>query len=331
MIPTTRRTLAGAACLALLVPLVAGAQTTSEDDPASNEGALFLLLPVGAKAVSLARAMTAMDGPESVFWNPAGLGGLSGSQVVLVRGEHFAGQATAASALLSRPGLGTLGFTYFLLDAGEQEQRDADNNFTGTLTVRNHLGIASAAAELSRSVSVGLSLKFIQFRRSCRGICLDEGTTATTYALDAGFLARPGDALRIGGMVAHVGPRYQVLNAEQADPLPWRARLAVAYDVLDAILDREELGGWLAVEVQDRVLDPGSRSVFLGAELTAGTTEALFLRAGYGIGEFDQDDGASVGLGLRYQGFDLAIAKSLAVSTLTGESEPIHVTLSYVF
>ena len=320
----------GLALAALLVPAGALCQTGS-DDPPSNEGALFLLLPVGAKAVSLARAMTAMDGPESVFWNPAGLGGLAGSQVVLVRGEHFAGQATAASGLLSRPGVGALGLTYFLLDAGEQDVTDIDGNYLGTLTVRNHLGVASAAAEVSPALSMGLSFKFIQFRRSCRGLCPDEGTTATTYALDAGFLARPNEGLRVGGMIAHVGPRYQILNVEQADPLPWRMRLAVAYDVLGAALDREALGGWLTIEIQDRILDPGRESVFLGAELTAGATDALFLRAGYGIAEFDQDDGASVGLGLRFQGIDLGIAKSLSVSSLTGESEPIHVTLSYVF
>ena len=95
--------------------------------------------------------------------------------------------------------------------------------------------------------------------------------------------------------------------------------------------DDEELGGWLSVEVQDRLLNPGSLSLYLGTELTAGVAEAIFLRAGYVLGDLDQEDGARVGLGFRYERFDLSIAKSLAVSTLTGETEPVHVTFSIRF
>jgi hypothetical protein len=42
----------------------------------------------------------------------------------------------------------------------------------------------------------------------------------------------------------------------------------------------------------------------------------------------DPEDGARVGLGVRYERLDLSIAKSLAVSGLTGETEPVHVTFS---
>jgi hypothetical protein len=129
-------------------------------------------------------------------------------------------------------------------------------------------------------------------------------------------------------MLAHIGPRLQVLNADQADPLPARVRLAFAYNLIALVTDDEELGGWLAVEVQDRLRELGSLSLYLGAELTAGVSEALFLRTGYVLGDLDQEDGARVGLGFRYERFDLSIAKSLAVSTLTGETEPVHVTFS---
>jgi hypothetical protein len=45
----------------------------------------------------------------------------------------------------------------------------------------------------------------------------------------------------------------------------------------------------------------------------------------------DPEDAARVGLGIRYEAFDLSIAKSLAVSSLTGETEPVHVTFSIAF
>ena len=169
--------------------------------------------------------------------------------------------------------------------------------------------------------------------KSCRGICPDKGTTATTWAVDAGLQLEPsGDVpLRFGAMVAHLGPRLQVLNAEQADPLPTRVRVGASYDVLAEVLTRDDVKGWLSLEVQDRLRDPGAISVYLGSELAAGGPDALYLRAGYVIGDLDQEQGARVGLGLRYERFDLAIAKSLAVSTLTGETEPVHVSFSIIF
>jgi hypothetical protein len=305
----------------------------------AGEGAPFLLLPVGAKAVSLGRAMTAVRGAEGAFWNPAGLTGLDRSQVVLFRGDQIAGTATALSTLLSRPGVGTIGASYLLLDVGDQDLTDGSGNFLGTISVRNHLGVLSAAANLLDGLSAGVSFKVVQFRLSCRGSqCPDEGTTATTYAFDVGAQAEPMARLRLGAMLAHVGPSLRVLNAEQADPLPARFRVAAAYDVVDALTGSEDFGGWLSVEVQDRLRDPGVPSLYFGAELTAGQVDALSLRAGYVISDLldkiqgaDPEDAARVGLGIRYDAFDLSIAKSLAVSSLTGETEPVHVTFSIGF
>lgn len=295
------------------------------------EGALFLLLPVGARGVSLGRAMTWVEGAEGAFWNPAGLAAVSRSQGVLFRGDHVAGAATALTGIWARPGVGSLGASYFLLDAGDIDQTDEFGNFTGTITIRNHLGIVSGATRIGSRAAAGVNLKVIRFQLACRGICADEGTTATTYAVDLGVQGQPTDRLRLGVMAAHLGPSLQVLNAEQADPLPARLRVAAAYNVVAAFTDTEQLRGWLAVEVEDRLRSFGSPSFYAGTELTAGAEDALSLRAGWVWSDLDQEDGGRVGLGLRYERFDLSIAKSLAVSSLTGETEPVHVTFSIGF
>jgi hypothetical protein len=197
--------------------------------------------------------------------------------------------------------------------------------------VRNHLGVVSAATRILDRVNAGVSFKVVQFRTQCRGtFCPDVGTTATSYAMDAGLQVSPSPRLRLAAMVAHLGPAMQVLNAEQADPLPTRVRVAVAYNLVDAISEKDDLSGWVAVEVQDRLRDPGNLSLYVGGELTAGTTDAMYLRAGYVVGDQERD-GTRVGLGLRYERFDLSIAKSLATSVLTTESEPVHVTFSIRF
>lgn len=321
------------ALLLLLTVSGVGTAAAQDADPSSTEGALFLLLPVGAQGVSLGRAMTAMTGIESAFWNPAGLAAVDQSRATLFRGDHAVGTATAFSLVGARPGVGALGVSYLLLDVGDQDLRDGSGNVLGTLTVRNHLAIATAAATVADRITAGVNFKVVQFRYSCRGICPDAGTTATSYALDAGVQLRPSATLplRLGAMIAHVGPDFQVFNAEQADPLPARIRVAAAYDLVGALVDQEGVGGWVALEVQDRLNGEGSPSLYVGTELTAGETEALFLRAGYVTGDLDQENGARVGLGFRYERFDLAIAKSLSVSTLTGETEPVHVTFSIVF
>jgi hypothetical protein len=282
--------------------------------------------------------MTTVRGNESAFWNPAGLDGVRRSRFVLFRGDQVAGTATAASVLVAREGTGTLGASYLLLDVGEVDQTDEFGNVTGTITVRNHLGVISGAATLLPGLSVGVSFKMIQFRLSCRGDCQDAGTTATSYAFDIGAQAEPIERLRLGAMVAHVGPKLQVKNQAQADPLPSRLRVAASYDIIDLLTEREEIGGWIAVEVQDRLRDPGSPSLYLGTEFTAGRQDALSLRAGYVLADpldkiegADPEDGARVGLGIRFERLDLSIAKSLAVSNVTGETEPVHVTFAIAF
>lgn len=316
------------ACAILCLAQPVAAQEEADD---RAEGALFLLLPVGAQGVALGRAMTWVEGAEGAFWNPAGLAGARRSQGVLFRGDHVAGTATAVTGLWVKPGMGTLGASYLLLDAGDIDQTDEFGNYTGTITIRNHLGVISAASRVTETFSAGVSLKIVRFQLACRGICANEGTTATTYALDAGIQALPIEQVRVGAMIAHLGPSLQVLNAEQADPLPSRIRVAAAYNVVAAITDTDDLRGWLAVEVEDRLRNLGSLSYYVGLELTAGQTDALSLRAGHVWSDLQQEEGGRVGLGLRYERFDLSIAKSLAVSTLTGETEPVHVTFSIGF
>tara|TARA_B110000438_G_scaffold96707_1_gene95863 strand:- start:172 stop:855 length:684 start_codon:yes stop_codon:yes gene_type:complete len=227
--------------------------------------------------------------------------------------------------------VGALGASYFLLDAGQIDQTDEFGNYTGTITIRNHLGILSGATRIGSRLSAGVNLKVIRFQLACRGICGDEGTMATTYAIDAGIQGTPTETLRLGAMVAHLGPSLQVLNAEQADPLPSRLRVAAAYNVIATFTETDELRGWVAVEVEDRLRDIGSPSLYVGSELIAGGSEALSLRAGWVFSDLNQEDGGRVGLGLLYERFNLSIAKSLAVSSLTGETEPVHVTFSIGF
>lgn len=322
--------LAGA--VAVAVTLVLGAAAPAAGQGTAQEGGLFLLLPTGARGVALGRAMTAMTGPETVWWNPAGLAGETQGRFQVHRGEDLAGDATSLTGQFVKAGLGVLAVSYQLTDVGDQIYTDDQQNELGVISNRNHVGIVSLASRLVGGLAAGVNLKLVQQRFTCRGQC-DPGVTATSVVVDAGvqWAGLFDLPLRLGAAVAHAGPRIQFFNEEQADPLPTRVRLAAAYDVARHFVDTPELQAVLTVEREDRWKDGGSAATYIGAELGAGSQQALFVRAGYVFGGELQLDGAAVGVGLRYDRIDLGIAKSLATTTLAGESEPVQVTLGVLF
>lgn len=318
---------------AALTPAALMGQAEDANVGPPNEGALFLLLPVGAQGVSLGRAMTAVPGSESAFWNPAGLAGMEENRLVVFRGDHLVGEATAISTLLSHQPIGVFGLSYQLLDVGEQDLTDRQGNVLGTINVRSHIGVASVATRLADWLDAGVNFKVVQFNLSCRGQCPDVGVRSTGWAVDAGIQARPFKAvpLRVGAMFAHLGPDFQVVNADQADPLPTRIRVSAGYEVLGHFVDSSDLTLWLNFEVEDRWSEPGETpSYYFGTEFVAGQGDILFVRAGFQEGEIVQSDGFAVGVGIRYQRFELGLAKNLAGS-ITGETEPIFVSFGLNF
>ena len=139
--------------LVILLALVTSGHVVGQDtppEPSPPEGALFLLLPVGAEGVSLGRAMTAVTSPEAAFWNPAGLASLSQSEFLVMRGDPLAGVSTAISWLMVRQPLGILGLSYHLLDGGQQNLVDDLQNVRGTISIRSQVGIVSVATPLAR-------------------------------------------------------------------------------------------------------------------------------------------------------------------------------------
>ena len=314
-------------------PAILG-QDAADVSAGSSEGALFLLIPVGARGVGLGRAVTALEGPEGAFWNPAGLARHEGRSFLLYKGDDLIAESTAVSFLMGSSEYGTLGLAYQLLDFGDQQQTGPGGEVLGTLSFRNHLGVLSAATTFADDVSLGVNLKLVQLRESCRGQCTTSGVTATTFAVDVGFQAAPFEStpLRVAAMVAHLGPRLQVVNAEQADPLPSRIRLSAAYEILDRWREDDEVRAWTIVEVEDRWADVGDQpSVYLGAEFSIGSEETVSARAGYVFGDLSQNDGPAVGFGLSLDRFELALGKSLAASPLAGNAEPVHISFGLRF
>lgn len=318
--------------VAVLLALVALSASTPAklNGQVREEGALFILLPIGAQGVGLARAMTAVSGNGSAFWNPAGVAGIGATRAAIFRGDHIAGTVTGASILLSKGGAGVLGISYALLDSGTQDLTDDQGTVLGTISVRGHQGIVTAGIPLGSRIRLGGNLKWVQFRQSCRGQCPDIGVLATAYAADVGAQMEPfgGQPLTIGVMVAHLGSPLRIRGSNQSNPLPLRLRVGAAY-LFSWDLAEEEIRLRLLTEVEERPRDPGDPSLFVGSEFEAGSEDRVYVRGGYIFGSGSQVDGAGVGFGIRYENFQFDIARSLARGGPALEREPMHFTLGF--
>ena len=325
-------TVGGLALSVIVTPCSVLAQDPDPPGQVTQEGALFLLLPVGAQAIGVARATTALPSAEGAFWNPAGLASVDRSQVLVYHGNHLTGNGTGFSALFARPGTGTLAVSYNLLDESGIDVTDDIGMVVGSIAVRGHQGILSVAFPALSWLSAGLNAKFVSSGVTCRGQCPEGTSGSNTYAFDAGvqFQPVPDRPLFVGVMVAHVGPEFNEGNTGQPEPLPSRIRAGVSYHLTRDFLE-EEFGLRILLELEDRLRALGTRSLHLASELTAGTGDQVFIRGGVIFANRNQTDGAAVGFGLRYERFEFGIARSLARGGPVLQQEPVHLTVGLSF
>src|SRR5215210_1298950 len=107
------RSVASRALVASLAALLCGAARPSRAQGApAEEGALFLLVPVGARAVGMGQAVTAAeDGSEAVWWNPAGLARLEKREAAIHHQRGLGHTADAISIIVPSSLLGVIGLS----------------------------------------------------------------------------------------------------------------------------------------------------------------------------------------------------------------------------
>lgn len=149
-----------------------------------SAGAQELRIPVGARSSALSGAVIAdVAGTEAIFWNPAGLARLGGTEVMFSHQPYIADINVNALAVATWiEGFGVLGTSAKIVSIGDMEETTEDfpggtgRVYSPTLSVFS----LSYARILTGQVSVGFNALFINekvFEVSASGIAFDVGVT----------------------------------------------------------------------------------------------------------------------------------------------------------
>lgn len=263
----------------------------------ATDGALVLLVPVGARTVGSGQTLSTLEGGvESLWGNPAGIARATRREAALLYSKSVFGDNFSLALVYPAGKAGVFAVGAQLYDYGAQDYTVDEMGSLVQLLPRDVAAGVTYSATLGSSLRAGVTYKVVQSRLDCTGPCGTTGTySASTNGLDAGlqYQARRADSLRAGIVLRNLGLRLQVNDEAQSDPLPSRLYVGVGGRV-PAV--SEALAGadlrW-AAEIVNRVSldDPSFR---LGAEL--GLQRQLFLRAGYASGIGDAA-GPAMGLG----------------------------------
>ena len=316
--------------IAFAVALCAAPAASRAQGGLTAEGALFLLVPVGARAVGLGQAVVASDvGSESIWANPAGLARLTKNELSINHSQTVVATGDALNIVVPTGKAGVIAAAAYLMDYGQQQATD-QFGATGTIYPRSYVIAVSYAAAIGSRVSAGVTYKFIQERVDCSGTCGNiPAFSASTNALDLGVQAivDKDRRLTVGLDIRDAGLKLQVNDAPQSDPLPTRIHLGAQYLVPG--IEKSIPDGELRVSaeiVENSSL--GATAFRAGGELAF--KKLFFLRLGVAGGSGDGAS-AAIGLGVKRGGISMDFARGFGGFSSDAGKPPTYLTLRFQF
>ena len=320
--------------LVRIIPLIlAGTFLLSSIATAQNtsDGALFLLLPVGAQSVGMAQATVAERlGSEAVWSNPAGIARLEKKEAAIHHSETVAARGDVITILAPKKLLGAFAVSVNLRDFGNQLITVPGGTQIGRVLPRNVLFAGTFGAAIGKNASLGMSYKRLQYRVDCSGQCANVSTfSATSSAVDFGAQYDiPGkNPVRLGVAIRNIGTKLQVNDSEQADPLPTRIEAGISYQLSSIAKYVSDVDVRVAADVvaTKTADDPSGR---LGVDVTYQKT--VHLRGGYIANDTDGAK-AAVGFGLGTGRLLFDIARTFGGLSEEAGKTPTYVSLRFVF
>ncbi len=310
-----------------LAPVAASAQGS-----VSPEGALFLLVPVGASAVGLGQAVVASDiGGESLWANPAGIARMTQTELSINHSQTIIATGDALNLVVPAGKAGVIGATAYLVNYGQQDETDATgSSVIGTIYLRDYVVAATYAATFGSRISAGVTYKFVQERVDCSGACVNVAAfSASTNAVDIGVQAIVDKARRLtlGFDIRDAGLKLQVNDAPQSDPLPTRIHLGASYLVPNIEKSIPDAELHVSAEVVEN-FSLSAAALRAGGELVYKKT--FFVRLGV-LGGSGDGASAAVGFGARRGGLSIDFARGFGGFSSDAGKPPTYLTLRYQF
>jgi hypothetical protein len=319
------------------IPLALGVLAVRpEAARAESAGAASLKIPPGARAEGMGRTFSAIaDDAFAPWWNPGGLGFLSGRNAALMHTQLVPDLATDVyfeylSYAQYLEGWGGVALTLTYLTYGESALTlPGSPEITGhfrSFEIAPSLAIGTA---ISNSLGIGANLKYI-YEDLAPATSSSAAGNGSTFAVDLGALWKvPGKPVNLAIVVQNLGPNLALVDEKQADPLPRMLRLAAAFQVVNTA--QHSLVA--AVDGDKYLLSNGAipdslhlswfkkNEVFLnvGAEYTY--NGLLSVRAGYIYDDPGSIKAMTYGLGVRYKALSLDYASIPQYSELARVSK----------
>lgn len=280
--------------LALVLP-AAGWAGDFDSAARGTAAAKFLRLGVGARAIGLGEAYTALaDEASAVYWNPAALTRIEKRSATFMHtaylGSSYFDFAAYGQRVGERSGFG-IGLQRFT--AGEIAETDQSGTDVGSFNPTD-LAVTLGAAHVLDGFSLGGNVKYVQSE------IID---TARTVAVDLGALS-PGlleDRLRLALAVSNLGGTMKFES--ESEDLPLTVRAGGAYKIRK---------NW-AVTLDAAAPRDSRIYAAAGTEYLLAVSEAVELagRLGFNtrtIGDVSGINGLSLGLGFNFKAFSVDYA-----------------------
>lgn len=289
----TRKLLLG---LLVVFVLTSQASATEVFEKVGTVGCQFLEIGAGPRGVGMGEAMvSAAQGVESVYWNPAGLRSIIRPTAIFSYGTWPADISHQFAAVAMRPTSiirGVFAVSVTTLQMDPMQVRTADS--PGGVGVRFDAGDIAIgltyAREFTDKFSAGGTLKWLHSGLadlSVLGVDGLEDYAVEGFVGDFGTLYDTGfRSLQIGLMIQNMGP--EVTYATEAVPMPATFKFGISMNLIETPSDV------LTVAAEFRHPSDTSEKVNVGAEYAL--NGMYFARAGYKMGYDEESFTAGCGV-----------------------------------
>ncbi|MBM4171349.1 MAG: type IX secretion system outer membrane channel protein PorV [Ignavibacteria bacterium] len=221
---------------------------------AQGEAAVpFLLLAPDSRAGGIGESGVGLaDNSAAIFWNPAGIAFLTGSEVSFTHSnwlpqfnlDLFYDYATYRQYIEDLSGSVTASVTY--MNFGEFVRTLSNSpDPVGTFRSFDAALTLGYATKLSSSWGLGLNFRLIHSRLADKPTEQEQGKgVATSVSFDIGAMWRPvdldlpligniGNKFSLGMNLSNIGPKIYYIDQAQADPIPTNFRFGFAARFLE--------------------------------------------------------------------------------------------------